>query len=312
MTGSYQFTIEEGTLSGYEVKANADATYDGTAKASATVTEGVPVDAEITFSWTDAAGQPQTSTTVPSFTEPGTYEVSYVISKDGYNDVTGSYQFTIEEGTLSGYEVKGNDAVTYDGNAHASAVVTVGTPADATITFEVGGTSSATVPSFTDAGTYTVNYTISKDNYVDITGSYTFTVDAAELDVELEKNEEVEYSGKPVPAIEEPELPEGVHFTFALFDSKAAAEEGEEPSKVFDEDEIPAFDKPGTYYLGVVIYDKDGNYEIIYDTVTLKITEPAPETGDTFNAGLWVGLLAASAVLAIALFVVLRRRKEQE
>jgi LPXTG-motif cell wall-anchored protein len=139
-----------------------------------------------------------------------------------------------------------------------------------------------------------------------------FTVEAAELDMELEKNEEVEYSGKPVPAIEKPELPEGVHFMFALFDSKAAAEEGEEPTKVFDEDEIPAFDKPGTYYLGVVIYDEDGNYEFIYDTVTMKITEPAPETGDTFNAGLWVGLLAASAVLAIALFVVLRRRKEQE
>ena len=94
---SQTFTVGGEKITGYDVTANADASYDGTAKASATVTEGVPADAEITFSWTDAAGQPQTSTTVPSFTEPGTYEVSYVISKPNYISVTGSYEFTIEE-----------------------------------------------------------------------------------------------------------------------------------------------------------------------------------------------------------------------
>ena len=126
--------------------------------------------------------------------------------------------------------------------------------------------------------------------------------------MELEKNEEVEYSGEPVPAIEEPELPAGVHCKFGLFNSKAAAEDGENPTKVFDEDEIPAFDKPGTYDLGVVIYDKDGNYEVIYDTVTLKVTEPAPETGDTFALGLW---LTVAALTAAAGIVLVLRRKEQ-
>ena len=41
---------------------------------------------------------------------------------------------------------------------------------------------------------------------------------------------------------------------------------------------------------------------------TFELTEPAPETGDTFHLGLW---LAVAALTAAAGIVLVLRRKEQ-
>ena len=311
VTGSYTFTIVKGDITGYDIVANDTAKYDGTEKASATVTEGMPADAEITYTY----GNDEYDS-VPKFTEIGEYTVSYVISKEGYNDVTGEYTFEIEEGEILDFEIEANEPVVYDGEAHVSGTVTPGIPADAKITYFVGNNEYDEVPSFTDAGTYTVSYVISKDGYNDVDGEYTFTIEKAEIEVDMDLFDKAEATGKPVPAAKVNSISEGAYPWFAQFKDKDAYEafkDNPQPtdspfSEIFEPGEIPAFTEPGIYYLAV--YCVGENYEPTeIEIFAFELTEPAPETGDTFNMGLWLAVAALSAAAGIIL--VLRRRKEQ-
>ncbi len=98
--------------------------------------------------------------------------------KNNDGTITVSYTFPVTEmgaitHTASGYEG------TYDGNEH-SITVNVGDLEGATITYSVdtgdNKTYSATKPTYTDVGTYTVYYKIEKDNYETITGSMTVKI----------------------------------------------------------------------------------------------------------------------------------------
>ena len=80
--------IVKGDITGFEIEANEPVVYDGEDHESATVTVGVPADAKITFAYGN-----KEYIDVPEFTDAGIYTVSYIISKDGYNDVTGEYTF---------------------------------------------------------------------------------------------------------------------------------------------------------------------------------------------------------------------------
>ena len=193
VSGSYTFVIEKGDLTGYKVEANAAAKYDGTAKMSGKVTEGTPAGAAITYT---CGGQ--TYTELPSFTEVGSYEVSYTVKKDGYNDVTGKYTFVIEKGDLTGYKVEANAAAKYDGTAKVSGKVTEGTPAGAAITYTCGGQTYTELPSFTEVGSYEVGYTVKKDGYNDVTGSYSFVIEKGDITgFVITANDTVPYDAVP-------------------------------------------------------------------------------------------------------------------
>ena len=310
VTGSYTFEIKKGDITGYDIVANDTAKYDGTEKASATVTEGVPADAEITYFY----GNDEFDS-VPKFTDVGEYTVKYVISKDGYNDVDGEYTFKIEEGEIIDFEIKGNDPVVYDGEAHESATVVKGIPADAKITFSYDENKFDSVPKFTDAGSYTVSYIIEKAGYESVEGEYTFVIEYAEIEADYELFDKAEATGEPVPAAKINSVSKGAYPWFAQFKDKAAMEafkadpqgSGDFFEKIFEHGEIPAFTEPGTYYLAV--YFEGENYVMTeLEFYTFELTEPAPETGDTFNLGLW---LAVAALTAAAGIVLVLRRKEQ-
>ena len=166
-TGFNTVNITKATLTGYSIAANADATYDGEAHASAIVT--LPEGATISYTCNDAE-----YTTVPSFTDVGTYTVSYTITAGGnYNDVTGSYTFTIKEGTL---DVTGTDYTgVYDGQAHT---ITVTAPDGAAVTYSEteNGEYSATAPTQTNVGTKTVYWKVEKSGYTTVTGSNTIAI----------------------------------------------------------------------------------------------------------------------------------------
>ena len=115
-----------------------------------------------------------TYNTVPSFTNVGTYNVSYTITAgDNYTDVTGTYTFTIKEGTLTltGADYNG----VYDGKAHT---ITVTAPEDTVITYSEteNGEYSETAPTLTDAGTKTVYWKVEKFGYATETGSNTIAI----------------------------------------------------------------------------------------------------------------------------------------
>ena len=76
---------------------------------------------------------------------------------------------------------------------------------------------------------------------------------------------------------------------------------------LFDIGEVPAFTEVGKYYL-IYAAALDDNHEMVEGEFVFEIVEPAPETGDTFNLGLW---LAVAALTAAAGIVLVLRRKEQ-
>lgn len=168
-TGSYTFYIDKANIdaNSYSIAANDDVNYDGAAHASATAT----IPEGMTVSYTCNG---QTYTEVPSFTEIGTYTVSYTVSAgNNYNDATGSYTFKIKEGTL---EATGTDYTgVYDGQAHT---ITVTAPEGAAVTYSEteNGEYSATAPTLTDAGTKTVYWKVEKSGYATMTGSNTITI----------------------------------------------------------------------------------------------------------------------------------------
>ena len=172
VTGSADVTINKADM---EVTATGYAdTYDGSAH-SITVT--APSGATIKYGTT--AGS-YTLTANPTYTDVGTYTVYYEVSKENYNSVEGSATVEITkadmEVTATGY------AGTYDGSAHG---ITVTAPTGATIKYGTtkGSYTQTANPTYTDAGTYTVYYEVTKTGYTTVTGSATveITKKAAEI-----------------------------------------------------------------------------------------------------------------------------------
>ena len=176
-TGSYTFTIKDGTIEASST--GYDGGYDGQPH-SIKVTVTKPQGTTIEYSTTGEDGS--WSTTNPTFIDVGTYTVYWKVTKTGYTAASGSDTVNITKATLTGYSVTANPDATYDGEAHASATVTL--PEGATISYTCNEVKYNAVPNFTDVGTYTVSYTVSAgNNYNDATGSYTFTIKEGTLDV---------------------------------------------------------------------------------------------------------------------------------
>ena len=115
------------------------------------------------------------STTLP--TQPGTYDVRITRAADEtYATVNlvipGGLKVT--PGTIK-YTSPEPQTLVYDGEPH-SLGVTVTSPADATVTYTSGAGEPIGVPAFTDAGDYTVTYTITKTNYDTETGTLRLTI----------------------------------------------------------------------------------------------------------------------------------------
>lgn len=169
-TGSYTFTIKDGTIEASSTGYNGS--YDGQPH-SIKVTVTKPQGTTIEYSTTGKDGS--WSTTNPTFIDVGTYTVYWKVTKTGYTAASGSDTVNITKATLTGYSVTANPDATYDGEAHASATVTL--PEGATISYTCNEVKYNAVPNFTDVGTYTVSYTVSAgNNYNEATGSYTFTI----------------------------------------------------------------------------------------------------------------------------------------
>ena len=149
-------------------------TYNGSAKpVGVTAADGVSGLGDITVYYEGTGGTVYAkSTTAP--TDAGTYIVSAGIA-EGSN--YGSYSglelgtYTIDKATITG--VTDDDySGTFDGGKHS--ITLSGAPADAEVAYRVNSSGEydlASMPEFKDAGTYTVDYIITKANYYDYTGS---------------------------------------------------------------------------------------------------------------------------------------------
>ena len=163
-TKTATYTLGVGTATMTVSAEGFSCTYDNNAH-SITIT--VPEGATIKYGITEGT---YTLDAIPTFTDAGTYTVYYQVTMFGYTPVTGSVDIVISKAdmtvTADGY------SGTYDGETHGISV-NVASPSGATVKYgtAAGTYDKAASPVFTDAGTHTVYYEVTKDNYNTVTGS---------------------------------------------------------------------------------------------------------------------------------------------
>lgn len=269
-TGNYTFIIDKADIdaSRYSITANPDVNYDGTAHASATA--NIPEGLTVTYTYSS-----QTYTEVPSFTEIGTYTVSYTVSAgDNYNKATGSYTFVIKDGTIEASSTGYHG--TYDGEAHGI-TVNVSKPKDTTIQYRTSEEAawSTTNPTFTDVGDYTVYWQVTKTGYTTATGFNTVSIaKAAITGYSVTANETVKYDGQPhVSATVS--LPAGATITYTYGESETSST-------------VPNFTDVGTYTVSYAITAGD-NYENVTGRYTFTIKEGTLDVTGTNYTGAYDG-----------------------
>ncbi|MBD5522447.1 MAG: leucine-rich repeat protein [Lachnospiraceae bacterium] len=171
VTASTTFTISSAEMSGVSASGYTG-TYDAAAHG---IRVTAPSDAEVKYGTTLGS---YTSTTSPTYTDAGTYTVYYSVTKSNYTTVTGSAQVKITEATMD-VSAEGYTG-TYDAKTHG---ITVTAPSGAEVKYGTtsGSYTSTTSPTYTDAGTYTVYYSVTKSNYTTVTDSRQVKIEAKPL-----------------------------------------------------------------------------------------------------------------------------------
>ncbi|MBR3737551.1 MAG: carboxypeptidase regulatory-like domain-containing protein, partial [Eubacterium sp.] len=131
-----------------------------------------PVTAEVTYSdgWTADNGLTIPEIEYSGNTDAGTYTASITLGT-----ATASTEFTINEISMADEVSAENYTGDYNGEAHT---ISVTKPSAATVKYgtESGTYNLSEAPTFTDAGTYTVYYQVTRKNYITISDSATVTI----------------------------------------------------------------------------------------------------------------------------------------
>lgn len=270
------------------------------------------------------SGQKLTLTLSGTQTEPGSSkntvkEGSLKISDEQGRDYTAYYNVTIKEGTL---EVTGVKVIeisikatsakkVYDGTeltANSYDVISGALESGDTLEVEYSG-------SITNAGTVAnkiVKVTAKDANGKDVTAKYkistqdgTLEITKAPLTVTAKSAEKV-YDGKALTANTcevKGSLAKGHKISATVTGSQTQI--GSSKNKASN---VKIVDANGN--------DVTSNYEITYveGTLTVKAANAKPKTGDDANMGLWIGLMAVSAVIIAGgvVFFVKKNKKKNE
>ena len=195
--------------------------------------------------------------TQPSFTESGEYTVWFRLEKEGYETVTGSASVAIKELAQIEYTVQGFNGY-YDGKAHTIALNVATEGVTATFATSEGGAYTATQPSFTEPGEYTVWFRLEKENCATVTGSASVTImELAQIDYSVQGYNGY-YDGQP-HSIALSIATEGVSVTYA------ASEDGAYSAT------LPSFTETGTYTVWFKL-EKE-NCETVVDSASVTIMQ---------------------------------------
>ena len=121
----------------------------------------------------------------------GTKSGNYKLPSDN------THSFSIVNASMNS-EVSATDYTgTYDAAAHG---ITVTAPSGATVKYRTASSGDYTLttnPTYTDAGTYTVYYQVTKPNYAAVTGSATVKINPIELTLNWSTDNTFTYNGSP-------------------------------------------------------------------------------------------------------------------
>ena len=251
VVGSANVTIKELAQIDYTVQG-FNGYYDGKAHSIVLniATEGVTA----TFATSEDGAY---TATQPSFTESGEYTVWFRLEKEGYETVVGSASVTIMKLAQIDYTVQGFNGY-YDGKAHTIALNVATEGVTATFATSEGGAYTATQPSFTEPGEYTVWFRLEKENCATVTGSASVTImELAQIDYSVQGYNGY-YDGQP-HSIALSIATEGVSVTYA------ASEDGAYSAT------LPSFTETGTYTVWFKL-EKE-NCETVVDSASVTIMQ---------------------------------------
>ena len=169
------FEIARRSITVAEASSIADQTYTGS-----------PITPSVSLAYSNMTLMENTDYTLSysNHTNAGTATVT--ITGNGNYTGTKDITFNIKKADMTGITVTGYNAA-YDGNAHGISVTIPAEAAYADATVKYGTSEDACTQdslTYTDAGTYTVYYKVSKANYNNVTGSATVNITKATLVVD--------------------------------------------------------------------------------------------------------------------------------
>ena len=258
-------------LTGVSVTQRNSLTYNGRPQVAevavmATAINGNAVGFVYGLTAEQAADPTTASREVPAFTDAGEHRVYYVASASDHDPEKGSFIVTILEAPLNGVASENYTGV-YDGRAHGISVTLTAAAEGGTVLYgETEGECKLTEnPLYRNAGTYTVYYEVSKDNYITHKGQALVTIDPADLTVTADPKT-VAYKEAP-----------------PVYSSKISGLVGDDTEEALEGELTYLCD----YAVGKDVgeYDivpsgltaKNGNYTITYIPGKLNVTQASPE-----------------------------------
>ena len=263
--------ITAAEITGVSVKQTGSLTYNGrpqvaNVEAKATTVDGKAVSFVYGMTAEQAADPNKASRAVPEFTDAGEHRVYYVASASDHKSETGSFIVTIHEAQLNGVK-SDNYTGFYDGKDHGISVTLTETSEGGTVKYgeKEGECTLTESPLYRNAGTYTVYYEVSKDNYITYKGQALVTINPADLTVTAEPKTVTYKEAPPVYSSKISGLVDG--------DTEEALE-GELTYRC----DYAAGKDVGEYdIIPSGLTAKNGNYKITYIPGKLNVTQAAPE-----------------------------------
>lgn len=263
--------IKAAELTGVSVTQTESLTYNGKPQVAKVAVKATTVNgnaAGFVYGLTaEQAADPATaSPTVPAFIDAGEHRVYYVASASDHEPEKGSFIVTILEAPLNGVASENYTGV-YDGRAHGISVTLTAAAEGGTVLYgETEDECTLTEnPLYRNAGTYTVYYEVSKDNYITHKGQALVTIDPADLTVAAEPKTVAYREAPPVYSSK---------ISGLVADDTEEALEGE---LTYLCDYAVGKDTGEYEILPSGLTAKNGNYKIAYIPGTLNVTQAAPE-----------------------------------
>ena len=195
-SNNYNITFAAGTLTVNQKEvgltwSDTPLTYNGSPqKPTATATglvNGDEIGVSVTGEQTNAGENYTATASALTGTKAGNYKLP----------ASNTQSFSINGASMSDEVSATGYTGTYDAAAHN---ITVTAPNEATVKYRTTGSGDydlTETPAFTDAGTHTVYYQVTKENYATVTGSATVQIDPIELTLNWSDNNTFTYNGLP-------------------------------------------------------------------------------------------------------------------
>jgi len=195
-SSNYNITFAAGTLTVNQKEvgltwSDTPLTYNGSPqKPTATATglvNGDEIEVSVTGEQTNAGENYTATASALTGTKAGNYKLP----------ASNTHSFSINGASMSDEVSATGYTGTYDAAEHN---ITVTAPSGATVKYRTTGSGDydlAENPAFTDAGTHTVYYQVTKENYATVTGSATVQIDPIELTLNWSTDNTFTYNGLP-------------------------------------------------------------------------------------------------------------------